>query len=449
MMPSMPNIFDIPPIDSTVVFLAIALATLLGGLAVYLVQQSKLSKLHAEAARLEAELAVERRRAVERIAALEEAREQLRETFGAMASEALKHNSGEFLKLAQENLKRFQSQAEGSLTQREKAVENLVKPIRDALEKTELQIRHMENDRKEAYGSLTKHLETMAASQILLQGETRNLVQALRRPEVRGQWGELTLKRLAELAGMVDRCDFYEQEQVQTDSGRQRPDMIVRMPDGREIIVDAKTPLDAYLSAIEASDDETRKRELERHARKVRERVRELSAKAYWQQFKNAPDFVVLFIPGDQFLSAALDQDRSLLEDALAAKVILATPTSFVALLRAVAFGWRQEALTENAERIREVGEDLYQRLGTFADHLSKVGKSLDNSVNAYNKAVGSFDSRILPGARKFAELGISAKTEITDPDQVERAARAVQSTESASPSEADTSDIDSEPPRH
>jgi DNA recombination protein RmuC len=225
--------------------------------------------------------------------------------------------------------------------------------------------------------------------------------------------------------------------------------MIVRMPDGREIIVDAKTPLDAYLSAIEASDDETRKRELERHARKVRERVRELSAKAYWQQFRNTPDFVVLFIPGDQFLTAALDQDRSLLEDALAAKVILATPTSFVALLRAVAFGWRQEALTENAERIREVGEDLYQRLGTFADHLSKVGKSLDNSVNAYNKAVGSFDSRILPGARKFAELGISAKTEITDPDQVERAARAVQSTESASPSEADTSDADSEPPRH
>lgn len=440
---------NLPPIDSTVFMLAIVLAALLGGLVVFLVQHAKFTRLRAETARLEAELAVERRRAEERIAALDEARVQLRETFGAMASEALKHNSGEFLKLAQENLKRFQSQAEGSLTQREKAVENLVKPIREALEKTELQIRHMENDRKEAYGSLTKHLETMAASQILLQGETRNLVQALRRPEVRGQWGELTLKRLAELAGMVDRCDFYEQEQVQTDSGRQRPDMIVRMPDGREIIVDAKTPLDAYLSAIEAGDDETRKRELERHARKVRERVRELSAKAYWQQFRNAPDFVVLFIPGDQFLTAALDQDRSLLEDALAAKVILATPTSFVALLRAVAFGWRQEALTENAEKIREVGEDLYQRLGTFADHLSKVGKSLDSSVNAYNKAVGSFDSRILPGARKFTELGIAAKTLVNEPDQIERGARAVQSIEPASPSETEPSDTDSEPPRH
>lgn len=427
-----------PPIepDILVFALAVVLAALLGGLLVFLVQHRKQNQLRAENARLEAELAVERRRAEERIAALDEARDQLRETFGAMASEALKHNSGEFLKLAQENLKAFHVHAEGSLTQREKAVENLVKPIREALEKTEVQIRRMEHERKEAYGSLTKHLETMAESQRLLQGETRNLVQALRRPEVRGQWGELTLKRLAELAGMVDRCDFYEQEQVQTDAGRQRPDMIVRMPDGREIVVDAKTPLDAYLSAIEAGDDDTRKRELERHARKVRERVRELSGKAYWQQFRNAPDFVVLFIPGDQFLTAALDHDRSLLEDALAAKVILATPTSFVALLRAVAFGWRQEALTENAERIRELGEDLYQRLGTFAEHLVKVGKSLDASVSAYNKAVGSFDTRILPGARKFTELGISAKTEVAELEQIERAARNVQSGDAAAASE-------------
>lgn len=427
-----------PPIEPNIIVfaLAVALAALLGGLAVFLLQHRKQSQLRADNARLEAELAVERRRAEERIAALDEARDQLRETFGAMASEALKHNSGEFLKLAQENLKAFHVHAEGSLTQREKAVENLVKPIREALEKTELQIRRMENERKEAYGSLTKHLETMAESQRLLQGETRNLVQALRRPEVRGQWGELTLKRLAELAGMVDRCDFYEQEQVQTEAGRQRPDMIVRMPDGREIVVDAKTPLDAYLSAIEASDDEMRKRELERHARKVRERVRELSAKAYWQQFRNAPDFVVLFIPGDQFLTAALDHDRSLLEDALASKVILATPTSFVALLRAVAFGWRQEALTENAERIRELGEDLYQRLGTFAEHLVKVGKSLDASVSAYNKAVGSFDTRILPGARKFTELGISAKTEVAELEQIERTARNVQSGDATAASE-------------
>lgn len=423
MMPGMPPIEP----DMLVFTLAITLATLLGGLVVYLVQHRKQSQLRAENARLEAELAVEQHRTEERIAALDETRNQLRETFGAMASQALKHNSGEFLKLAQENLRAFQAHAEGSLGQREKAVENLVKPIREALEKTEAQIRRMENERKEAYGSLTRHLETMAESQRLLQGETRSLVQALRRPEVRGQWGELTLKRLAELAGMVDRCDFFEQQEVQTDAGRQRPDMIVRMPDDREIIVDAKTPLDAYLNAIEAGDDESRRRELERHARKVRERVRELSAKAYWQQFRKAPDFVVLFIPGDQFLSTALEYDRQLLEDALAAKVILATPTSFVALLRAVAFGWRQDALTENAEVIRKVGEDLYQRLGTFAEHLAKVGRSLDASVNAYNKAVGSFDSRIRPGARKFTELGIASKAGIAELEQVERAARTVQ----------------------
>lgn len=427
MMPAMP----MPPIDPPVFILAVVLAALLGGLLVHVVQHRKRSALGREVARLEAELTVERRRAEERLASLEDAREQLRETFGAMASQALKHNSGEFLKLAQENLRAFQAHAEGSLSQREKAVENLVKPIREALEKAEAQTRRMENDRKEAYGALTRHLEAMAESQRLLQGETRSLVQALRRPEVRGQWGELTLKRLAELAGMVDRCDFFEQEEVQTDAGRQRPDMIVRMPDDREIIVDAKTPLDAYLNAIEATDDDIRRRELDRHARKVRERVRELSAKAYWQQFRRAPDFVVLFIPGDQFLSTALESDRQLLEDALAAKVILATPTSFIALLRAVAFGWRQDALTENAEIIRKVGEDLYQRLGTFAEHLTKVGRSLDASVNAYNKAVGSFDSRILPGARKFTELGIASKADIVELDQVERAARSVQAGES------------------
>ena len=317
--------------------------------------------------------------------------------------------------------------AQGDLEQREKAVENMVKPIREALEKTEHQMRDIEKDRKEAYGSLSKHLETMAEAHKTLQGETRNLVQALRRPEVRGQWGEMTLKRLAELAGMVEHCDFFEQEQVRDEDGAAlRPDMVVRMPDGRDIIVDAKTPLDAYLSAAEASDDETRQKELQRHARKVRERVKELSAKAYWQQFKNTPDFVVLFIPGDQFLGAALDIDRKLLEDALADKVILATPTSFVALLRAVGYGWRQQSLAENAEHIRTVGEELYGRLATFGDYLSKLGRSLDSSVNHFNKAVGSFDTRILPSARKFTEMGIHAKKEIPPSEQVEKAARTV-----------------------
>jgi DNA recombination protein RmuC len=294
------------------------------------------------------------------------------------------------------------------------------------LEKTEQQIRFVEKERKEAYGALHKHLETMAATQANLQSETRNLVKALRRPEVRGQWGEMTLKRLVELAGMVEHCDFYEQETVQTTDGRQRPDMIVRLPDGRDIVVDVKTPLDAYLNAVESTEDEPRQQELVRHARNVRQRVTELASKAYWSQFSSAPDFVVLFIPGEQFLSAALDQDRSLLEDALAQHVILATPTSFVALLRAIAYGWRQDQMTRNAEKIRDTGEDLYKRLLTFTAHLQKLGNSLDSSIHHYNRAVGSFDSRVIPGAQKFTEMGINASEEIEAPDQIEVGTRSL-----------------------
>jgi DNA recombination protein RmuC len=249
-------------------------------------------------------------------------------------------------------------------------------------------------------------------------------VQALRRPEVRGQWGELTLRRLVELAGMVQHCDFYEQEHTATETGAIRPDMIVRMPGGREIVVDVKTPLDAYISAFEAPDDATRRQHLERHSRKVRERVQELAGKAYWSQFKRSPDFVVLFIPGEQFLGAALDHDPGLLEEALSKKVILATPTSLVALLRAIAFGWNQQAITENAERIRDLGEDLYKRLTTFGDHLAKVGRQLGGSLEAYNKAVGSYERQVLPGARKFTELGISGAKTLDTPEQIEQGVR-------------------------
>jgi DNA recombination protein RmuC len=348
----------------------------------------------------------------------------LTESFSHLSSQALKHNSEEFLKLAQENLKQFQAKAEGDLTQKEKAIENMVKPIKEALEKTEKQIRTMEHERKEAYGALNKHLETMAHTQQVLQGETANLVKALSRPEVRGQWGEMTLKRLAELAGMVEHCDFYEQEHTNTTEGALRPDMIVRMPGGREIVVDVKTPLDAYLSAVEATESSDKETHLARHSKNVRKRVQELASKAYWNQFTKAPDFVVLFIPGDQFLSVALDKDRTLLEDAMQQKVILATPTSFVALLRAVAYGWRQESLAENAEHIRQVGEELYSRLATFAEHLSKTGKSLNSSVQHFNKAVSSFDSRVMPGARKFNEMGISAKKQVEAIDQIETTSR-------------------------
>ncbi len=396
-----------------IVSVVILLAGALGWIIAHLRTQKRVTELATT-------LELERKAAQEKLAGLEQ-------TFVALSNRALKENNTAFLQLAQESLKQFHVQAKGDLELKEKAVENLIKPVREALEKTEQQIRLMENERKQAYGSLTKHLETMTQTQQLLQGETRNLVQALRRPEVRGQWGELTLKRMAELAGMVEYCDFYEQEQTNTEEGRLRPDMIVRMPGGREIVVDVKTPLDAYLSAVEAGDDETRRKHLEHHARKVRERVRELASKAYWTQFKNAPDFVILFIPGEQFLTAALDMDRELIEDALKQKVILTTPTSFVALLRAIAYGWRQESLTANAEHIRDVGEELYGRLATFSEHLMKLGRSLNGTVADYNKTVGSFEAKLLPGARKFSEMGVGGDKALEEPERIDKAVRDVQ----------------------
>ena len=397
-----------------VIFLIAAVAGGLGWLIARLHSQRKITQL-------ETTLHIERQTAAEQLAEVEK-------TFAVLSSEALRSNSQTFLQLAQETLKRFQVHAKGELEQKEKAMENLVKPIRETLDKAEQQIRLMENERKQAYGALHKHLETLTQTQQTLHSETRNLVQALRRPEVRGQWGEMTLKRLVELAGMVDHCDFYEQQQATSAEGQSRPDMIVRMPDERELVVDAKTPLDAYLSAIEASDDETRDKYLLQHARNVRARVRELSAKTYWAQFRRAPDFVVLFIPGEQFLGAALDVDRDLLEHAMRQRVILTTPTSLIALLRAVGYGWRQQALAANAERIRETGEDLYNRLATFSEHLSGLGRSLDRAVSQYNQSVGSFQAKVMPGARKFTELGVTERKAIEEPEQIEKGLREVES---------------------
>ncbi len=407
-----------------VVLLACLVLMGFGALLAWLRAQRLISALRERNAELNITLELERRAHAEKLASQRADRVQLSHAFNTLANRALRHNNETFLKLAQENLRRFQAQANNELAQKEKAVEALVNPIREALEKTERQLRQMENERKEAYGALNRHLESLARSQQQLQQETRNLVQALRRPEIRGQWGELTLKRLVELAGMVEHCDFYPQEQVTTEDGTIRPDMVIRMPDHREVVVDVKTPLDAYLSAVEAESDETRRQHLERHARKVRERVRELAGKAYWRQFKKAPDFVILFIPGEQFLSAALERDHELLEEALAKKVILATPTSFVALLRAIGYGWRQERLAENAEKIRNVGEELYRRLQTLTDYLARLGRSLDNSVVQYNKLVGSFESRVLPGARKFTELGIDNDRKTEEPSRVEKRVR-------------------------
>lgn len=397
---------------------------LIGAVIMHQRRQRTIAALEQDNARLEGRLLAEERIAEERQAAFAEARDQLAERFSALSGEALRKNNEQFLQLARERLQQQQAQASADLGQREKAVEALVKPIGEALKRTEEQIRQVEKERQKAYGDLDRHLTSMAQHQATLQTETRNLVKALRRPEVRGRWGEMTLRRLAELAGMVEHCDFEEQTSLRGEDGLQRPDMVVRMPNGRQVVIDAKTPLDAYIEAVEAVDDAARSQALGRHARKVRERVRELAGKAYWQQFANSPDFVVLFLPGEQFLAAAQDQDRSLMEDALAQRVVIATPTTLVALLRAVAFGWQQDLVAENAEKIRELGETLYNRVVTFTAHLDKLGRSLNSSVDHFNKAVGSLERQVIPGARKFTELGLRPRKELPSLEPVERSAR-------------------------
>ncbi len=402
-------------------------AALAGGVIVYLLREKVIRRLERENTELSLNLELEKKQQKQLDDILQQTQAQLANTFNQLSNEALSRNNNSFLKLAEENLKRFQSEAKADLSSREKAIEQLVKPINEALQQTTKQIHEIEKERKESYGSLRTTIDQMTKSQQQLQLETQNLVQALRRPEVRGQWGEMTLRRLAELSGMVAHCDFFEQTHTATESGSIRPDMIVKLPEKRDIIVDAKTPLDAYLSAIQAKDDSERQRELKRHAQVIRSRVRELARKNYWAEYSNSPEFVVLFIPGEQFLAAALEVDPALLEDSMSQNIILATPTNFIALLRAVSYGWKQQALAENAEQIRELGETLYKRLSTFGNHLSKLGNSLGSSVNHFNSAVGSLERQVLPGARKFTEMGISSKNEITDLPPVEQQPRQVQ----------------------
>jgi DNA recombination protein RmuC len=404
-------------------------------LAGWLLGRRRVHTLEVELAQARAELGSQEALAQEREQALELAAMRVRAGFDAAATEALRGNSEVFLQLARQALAQQQQIAEQQLTEREKAVETMLAPVRDALQRTHEQIARIEKERAEAFGALRNSLESVALGQQALQRETRNLVTALRRPEVRGQWGEMTLRRLAELAGMVEHCDFAEQVHVAGEDGALRPDMIVNMPDGRQLVVDVKTPLDAYLSAVEAQDDATRDAALKRHAQAVTERVRALASKAYWSQFEHSPDFVVLFIPGDQFLAAAVAEVPSLLEDAVRQHVIIATPTSFVALLKAVAYGWRQNALAENAARIQELAEDLYKRLARFGDHMARIGRALGQSVDAYNSAVGSLERQVLPGARKFTELGLRPGKEIEEMVPVEKLAREPR------PAETDTDD--------
>jgi DNA recombination protein RmuC len=353
------------------------------------------------------------------------ARGALTDSFRSLSAEALQRNNQAFLDLAKTALEKQQEAAKGELTQRQQAIGEMVAPIRTSLEKFEQQVQGVEKARIDAYATLFEQVRALSDAQGQLRKETANLVRALRAPHARGRWGELQLKRVVEMAGMLDHCDFYEQETADGDAGRLRPDLIVRLPGGKQLVVDAKAPLAAYLDALDAEDDEHRRRKLADHARHVREHIAKLSRKSYWEQFQPAPDFVVLFLPGEMFYSAALEADPALIESGVEQRVILATPTTLIALLRAAAYGWQQEALTENAQKISQLGKELHERIATLADHWAGVGKNLGEAVNAYNKATGSLESRVMVSARRFRELqAVAGDKEIRDLAPVESAPR-------------------------
>ncbi len=355
---------------------------------------------------------------------LEAMKTEMTDTFNALSSAALKSSSEDFLRLASQHLGKVVADTKGRLGEHQAALDGMIKPLHETLKRYEEQIRSIEENRHKAYGSLEEQLRSLATTHENLQRETGNLVSALRKPQVRGRWGEMQLRRVAELSGMSIHCDFTEQHSIDTEKGLVRPDMVVHLPMGREIVVDSKVSLDAYLDAASALTEEERKIKMLKHAQQVRAHMNKLSSKEYWSRLKQSPEFVVLFIPGESFLSSALEMDNTIIEDGIQKKVIIATPTTFIALLSAIAYGWRQEQMTRNAQEISDLGKQFYERMLTLVQHFEGIGANLERAVGAYNKTVGSLETRILPSVRRFKELGVTGASEIPVIEQIDQKPR-------------------------
>ena len=373
------------------------------------VSQNRIEEEQKLRASAEKDAESQRANLVEQRRLLDDAQVKLREAFQSLAGEALRASSDQFMDLARSKFDSLRKEAEGDLEQRKIAIQSMVDPLETALKDLRSEVSRVESARQEAYGGLRSEVQLLATTNKELREETGSLVNSLKQPQVKGKWGELTLRRVVELAGMSPHCDFLEQQSVDTEAGRLRPDLMIYLPGGTQIVVDVKVPLHAFFKAVSAQSDAEYREAMIQHASLVRDHIKGLSSKEYWKQFEPTPEFVVLFVPGESFFSAALEQDRTLIEDAIEKRVVLASPTTLIALLRAIAYGWKQQLVAENAERIKDLGKELYERVVTFAGHLSDVAKGLERASKAYNNAVASFDSRLIPSARKFREMGVGS----------------------------------------